>query len=626
MITLKIKGPRGGRVFNQFSLGWVFLVPFLLGAVDYYVPSVEGERSDCSATDEIHIDPKYALRESLNQKSTGTCYAHTAYFLAQYLYEVDQKLHQKNENPERLSLVDFTGIGCGGKFMDEGYPYTVLHHLKNQSVHVNQDFSIEDAFHYSDWIHAQGVVNTADSCKKLKETFSLSQEDLVDDVENIVTQILAQDKKKAAHSILSAAVNRKHPKVTLPPYNIEIFESTDELRVQEQMRKLLKPNPANSVSYPVGLDFCPHERDDGNCDGYHLVVVTGARKLCCGEKKQDCFEEWNVRNSYGGEKDGWFQASELSRSSVKYKRELTTIRPCKNSSSDPSDPHACHPEILGQYPIHYLAKANDPKLIHQLFQSGKYRGEVNRANGKGWTPLHDAARMGHSDVIHELISAGANKNQVIPGEGEGALSLASSHGHLDVVNQLISLRADLNQLAANDWTPLHIAAANGHAEIVKALLLAKADKDRPNLQGWTPLHTAAMNGHLEVVRELLRAKMDINKSTHQGWTPLNYAANQGKLDVVKLLVESGANLEMANQGGYTPLAQATFQGKVDVVRYLIQKGANPEARGNDGRSIEDLASVSKDPNYQSEILGIIKAAILRRNKDQRFFFKPISGS
>lgn len=413
---------------------FIISVPAFAGK-KYQIPTDEITRTDCVASEIQEIDAKAALPFSLDQGTTSTCFAHAAYFLVQYLYNVDQIYHKGIPHPETLSLTDFIAKGCKNTFPTQGgYGKTVLETIKDQFIDVQNHYHIEDVYEFDKIIRSDPVCDVESCCQILYQHFNSN---LLPATRDIIRAALLQDKTTAAHSILfksSAHQSYKKP----PPFDTELhFYPDPPLQVNQEMilnrvKTLLQPIPPLNISYPFTLAYCPEENDDGSCDT-HETVIAGRRKLCCGNS---CTEEWKIINSYGGKEEGWTKASLLSESVIKYGLYLTAIRPCKKTIEDPSPIPLCSSDTLTPFRLHKLAAQGDLAKIQYLFEKEKQKDYLNSPNSAGQYPL----------------------------------SLAVANGKINVVQYLLDQGASIDQKNRTNETPLYIAIKKGHFELVRYLL------------------------------------------------------------------------------------------------------------------------------------------------------------
>ena len=160
-------------------------------------------------------------------------------------------------------------------------------------------------------------------------------------------------------------------------------------------------------------------------------------------------------------------------------------------------------------PVLEAAKRGDVESVRAELRSG---GDVNAAEGDGFTALHWAAKRGDAELAGVLLSAGAD------------------------------FRAT-TRLGAHQ--PLHVAAAAGEAEVAEALLSAGAPVSAPTGTGARPIHLAAAAGDERVVAALVAAGANVDgQESEWGMTPLMFAAVKGRSEAVTALLEAGADAEI----------------------------------------------------------------------------------
>jgi ankyrin repeat protein len=183
-----------------------------------------------------------------------------------------------------------------------------------------------------------------------------------------------------------------------------------------------------------------------------------------------------------------------------------------------------------------------PRAVRFLLAHGA--GVNYEENGE--TPLYEAAWWNHPDVAVILLDHGAGINKQRHGEGDTALSIASSDGHLEVVRLLLERGADINIANARGETPLSRAVVFRQERIVSLLLVRGADPNLADKGGMTPLHVATEFGDVGTTEMLLAHGANPN-ALSDGETPLVCAArafvnrpNQS-LRIMRLLLQHGAD-------------------------------------------------------------------------------------
>ena len=189
-------------------------------------------------------------------------------------------------------------------------------------------------------------------------------------------------------------------------------------------------------------------------------------------------------------------------------------------------------------PVLEAAKRGDVESVRAELRSG---GDVNAAEGDGFTALHWAAKRGDAELARVLLSAGAD------------------------------FRAT-TRLGAHQ--PLHVAAASGEAAVAEALLSAGAAVSAATGTGARPIHYAAASGSAAIVETLASHGADVN-AVEPGWgqTPLMFAAGVGRPETVGALLEAGADpavtaavLDVAARGEADLIARRARQARVDRER------------------------------------------------------------
>ncbi len=157
-------------------------------------------------------------------------------------------------------------------------------------------------------------------------------------------------------------------------------------------------------------------------------------------------------------------------------------------------------------PVLDAAMRGDVTALKERLRSG---GDVNAAQGDGFTALHWAAKLGNEEIARVLIAAGADVK---------ATTRIGNH------------------------QPLHVAAAAGQTGVAEALLAGGAPVAAPTATGAQPIHYAAASGIGSTVHALVAAGANVDAVEPQwGQTPLMFAAAGGRTGSVNALLEEGAD-------------------------------------------------------------------------------------
>ena len=157
-------------------------------------------------------------------------------------------------------------------------------------------------------------------------------------------------------------------------------------------------------------------------------------------------------------------------------------------------------------PVLDAARSGDVEALRAELRSG---GDVNAAQGDGFTALHWAARTGDREIAEVLIAAGADVRATTRLGGHTPLHVAAAAGHAGVTEALLAAGAPANPMTSTGAEPIHLAAAAGIPEVVTALLAHGASVDaRETEWGLTPLMFAAVRGRLRAVEVLMAAGAD----------------------------------------------------------------------------------------------------------------------
>lgn len=165
-----------------------------------------------------------------------------------------------------------------------------------------------------------------------------------------------------------------------------------------------------------------------------------------------------------------------------------------------------------------------------------------------------------------------------------------------VIQVLVNHGFDVNM---RDWhwlaVPLHDAARhNPNADVIRVLVKAGAHVDGADRSGQTPLHLAAAhNESLDVARALIESEADVNARDNRDETPLHYAAMWSRREMIRLLIDAGADNNLRNVDGRTPQ---------EVLSLSLRRSA-PTSRGQKG---------SMNKGEWIEHRGVWKTATLER--------------
>ncbi len=167
-------------------------------------------------------------------------------------------------------------------------------------------------------------------------------------------------------------------------------------------------------------------------------------------------------------------------------------------------------QALAQSSVLDAAMRGDLAALKERVRSG---GDVNAAQGDGFTALHWAAKLGNEEIARVLIAAGADVR---------ATTRIGNH------------------------MPLHVAAAAGQAGVAEALLGGGAPIAPATATGALPIHFAAAAGDPKTVRALLAAGADPGATEeHWGMTPLMFASVRDRTTVIPVLLGAGADADAA---------------------------------------------------------------------------------
>lgn len=241
-----------------------------------------------------------------------------------------------------------------------------------------------------------------------------------------------------------------------------------------------------------------------------------------------------------------------------------------------------------------LAATNElPDIVSELL---KYKIDVNKPNGDGWTALKYAAKSGELDMIKQLIKAGASVDQA-DNDGWTPLMNACNEGHDDVIKFLIKSGAKVNARAKNGGTALSFAEENDCRTAVKILLAADADPvlsksemvkqvdesfSEQDDMGEALIEAAAHANH-KALKELVHAGADVNYTRSRGQTALGFALaglhdeSNGRMlrrnaeQCIDFLLAHGAKPGIGNP---SPFVLAAMGRRLHLVRAMLTAGVD----------------------------------------------------
>ncbi len=186
----------------------------------------------------------------------------------------------------------------------------------------------------------------------------------------------------------------------------------------------------------------------------------------------------------------------------------------------------------------------------------------------------EAARSGDVDILRAELRAGGDVNSA-QGDGFTALHWAAKNGNREAAELLIAAGADLSATTRlGSHTPLHVAAAAGSAGVAEALLAAGAEVAGTTDTGAQAIHYAAASGDSATVEVFAAAGADLDAvEPHWGQTPLMFAAGMARADAAAALLASGADpsltaavLDIAARGEADRVSRRARQARVDQGR------------------------------------------------------------
>jgi ankyrin repeat protein len=225
-------------------------------------------------------------------------------------------------------------------------------------------------------------------------------------------------------------------------------------------------------------------------------------------------------------------------------------------------------------------------------------GDVDAADGKGFTPLHLAAAKGYLAVAETLLAAGAKVNTKatprgvvgLPSELESApLHFAAENGFPAVVELLLEHGAEINARNRDGQTPLVLAIRKNQPATVRRLLEKGADPNARDAQGNSPLFWAVVGYQGALVALLLDHKVEVDAritapDPEGDWTVLFRAVGDGNVALTRQLLDAGADPNTRAASGITPVHWAVLEMQPFTLKLLLERKADVNLRDTGGNT------------------------------------------
>lgn len=530
-------------------------------------------------------------------QNEGTCYACVAlYELRQHYIKSEKRKPPEVATPLRnfsnlhTVLSTLGGVATNGG----GLSYQVLHGIKQRGyeVFVDQGYLFNELYQLSQDLKKSPpqMPDAIQACtKRFRDLLPTTTKDklLVDFIETIFKQELKKNPEKAVYN--TSLTLTQHEKVKLQPYNIYkdvisiptliergFVSSEAEWKNKPQSQRRTIEQAYFRKAILEALETPPHYAVSLVTEE-HEVIVDDVKESCCTyppthHEKKDCELEFKIVDTAAANLNGW----RLAKKYLENTQEIGFIRPCVESTEGhPTHQffEKCSPDILGSFPLHSLAGANDvagirrklaenPALIHEK----DYVEED--------TPLHFAAALGSFEAVQALLEAGAHINTLNDSRRTPA-ALAVDHNEIKVYHELRRRGGDL-----------------GPKEFFSSV----------NPEGVTLLHKATQNQLYETIKELIEGGADVNSLGKVGSTALHMAVKQNDFKAVDLLLNGNANINLKDIHGHSPLYVALVKSSTPMVNHLLTRGARVEKSISNHPSSLHLAAAYGDKNMVQLIL------------------------
>lgn len=321
-----------------------------------------------------------------------------------------------------------------------------------------------------------------------------------------------------------------------------------------------------------------------NCTALYIAAQSGKLDICRALIK--CGAEIDAMNSMG--------YTPLMAAIRSGNGDL--IRLFLKSGANPDPEIKLSDEIARVVSFTPLTLAAINELQDVVSELLKYKIDVNKPNGDGWTALKYAAKSGELDMAKQLIKAGASVDQA-DNDGWTPLMNACNEGHDDVIKFLIKSGAKVNARAKNGGTALSFAEENDCRTAVKILLAAGADPELSKSEVvqqvdesfsaqddmGEALIEAAAHANPKALKELVNAGADVNYTSAQGQTALGFALaglhdeSNGRMlrrnaeQCIDFLLAHGAKPGIGNP---SPFVLAAMGRRLHLVRAMLTAGVD----------------------------------------------------
>jgi len=251
--------------------------------------------------------------------------------------------------------------------------------------------------------------------------------------------------------------------------------------------------------------------------------------------------------------------------------------------------------------MHACKDSGNVEVLQLLHSKG---GDLDAADGSGYTALHYAVEFDLVDSVEYLMANGAKANIAA---NDGATPLFSALLNADMTSTLAKRGANVKVTLKNGATLLHAAAEAGNLDVVKFYISQNLDLNAADMSGRTPLMYACEGQRcpLEVIKFLVSRGAKTEVFAKDGNTLLHLTALAERIDVVDLLVKTqGMDINVRRaKSGCTPLMTVAQKlGKMEVIKALTLKGADPKMFSADGSSLLQLAALGNQ-------LELVKALV-----------------